>query len=476
MTIFKEYSNYDGLGLAEFVSKGEISPGQLIEAALEAIERLNPLINAVILKMTDYADQRLKKGLEAGPFKGVPFLLKDIGASVAGYPTTWGSRLFMGWTPAQDSELVKRYEKAGLVIIGKTNAPELGCGSTEPVAYGPTRNPWNTDRTAEGSSGGSAAAVACGMTPMAHGNDGGGSIRMPASACGLVGLKPTRGRNPAGPQNGEWLSGLAADHALTRTVRDCAALLDCTSGPDVGDPYWAPLPERPFLEEVGREPGQLRIAFATEAPTGVEVHEEYKTAVRETARLLEDLGHQVEEATPDYDTAAHDKAFAVILAAHMGYVIGEGAKQLGRRPGPDNLEEFSLAIWEHFDKITAGDILTAEASFNNISRQVGSFFKRYDVWVCPTMTFVVPPIGQGWPIIEDLMEFLIEISAMIDFTSLFNTTGQPAITLPLHWTSDGLPIGVQFAARYGDEATLFRLASQIEQARPWIDKRPPVYA
>src|SRR5215468_4114816 len=335
----EEFARYDGLGLAQLVRRREVTAGEVLEAAIAQVEASNHVINAVVCRLYDQARSAITAGLAAGPFTGVPYLLKDLGAHYKGAVTTFGGALFKDFVVDHDSEITARLKRAGLVIFGKTNTPELGlASSTEPRLFGPTRNPWHLDHSAGGSSGGSAAAVAAGMAPMAHATDGGGSIRIPASACGLFGLKPTRARNPAGPDAGEGWSGASVGHAVTWTVRDSAALLDATSGPDVGDPYWAPPPARPFLEEVGRDPGRLRVALATRPWNGQPVDAECEDAARAAARLCEGLGHRVEETTPEIDARALGEATVVIIGANVLASLEGRAAALGRALAATDVE------------------------------------------------------------------------------------------------------------------------------------------
>ena len=475
-SLFSEYSNYDGLGLAELVKKGEVSPRELADTALDALERLNPKLSVITYMMTDYAEKIINEGLPQGPFTGVPFLVKDLISSIAGYPTNCGSRLYKGWTRDFNSEIINRFNRAGLVTIGRTNTPENGISaSCEPVANGPSHNPWNTEHITGGSSGGSAAAVASGIVPVAHGGDGGGSLRMPSSCCGTFGLKPTRGRNPLGPDNSELWHGMIVEGAITRTVRDSAAMLDCTSGPDIGAPYWAIPPERPFLEEVNRDPGKLRVAIMPEAPSGDPVHEENKKAVTNTAKLMEELGHHVEAAAPVWDSADWDEAFMVILKANECMFLQDGAKIFNRTPSRDNLEHVNLWLLEEGKDIKAVDLLRALVVKNRVTRQIAHFFETYDILISPTLAAPPPKIGYISTDLDDIQEMMGRLFPFMPFTAMFNLTGQPAMSVPLHWTPDGLPIGVQFAAKYANESLLYRLAGQLEKARPWIDKRPPVH-
>lgn len=476
-TLFSEYSNYDGLGLAELVRKGEVSPRELADTALNALERLDPKLKVITYLMADYAEKIIHEGLPQGPFTGVPFLVKDLISTIAGYPTNCGSRLYQGWTRDFNSEIINRFNRAGLVTIGRTNTPENGISaSCEPVANGPSHNPWNLEHITGGSSGGSAAAVASGIVPAAHGGDGGGSIRMPSSCCGTFGMKPTRGRNPLGPDNSELWHGMIVEGTITRTVRDSAALLDCTAGPDVGAPYWAEPPERPFLEEVGRDPGKLRVAFSTTAASGAPVHAENILAVTETAKLMEDLGHQVEETAPVWDVEAWDEAFMAILMSNECMFLQDGASMFNRTPGRDNLESVNLFLLEQGKEIKAVDLLRSLVVKNRVTRQIAQFFETYDIFITPVLA--APPLKIGYlsSDMDDIEEMMGRLLSYMPFTAMFNLTGQPAMSVPLHWTADGLPVGVQFAAKYANESLLYRLAGQLEKARPWIDKRPPVYA
>jgi Asp-tRNA(Asn)/Glu-tRNA(Gln) amidotransferase A subunit family amidase len=473
--MLQDYERYDGLGLAELVRGGDVSAHELLETAIARVERLNPSVNAVVNRMYDEAHAAIGGGLADGPFTGVPFLLKDLGIRYAGTVTSCGSSLFRDAVADHDSEIVVRFRRAGLVMFGKTNVPELGITtSTEPRLWGPTRNPWSLDHSAGGSSGGAAAAVASGMVPMAHGSDGGGSIRIPASACGLFGLKPTRGRTPWGPDLGESWNGNTIAHALTRTVRDSAALLDATCGPDVGDPYWAPPPRGPFLAEVGADPGRLTIGFTTRPWSDLRVDPECVAAVEGAAKLCRDLGHDVEEARPEWDERARTKAAAVVIAANTRADLDERAEELGRAIGPDDVEPLAWPTAEGGRKATAADLARAVQALQRTGRAVGRFFTRYDVLLTPTMCRPPERIGVLSMSSPDRDAYVKALFASVAFTAPFNGTGNPAMSVPLHWSAAGLPIGVQFVAGFGDEATLFRLAAQLEQARPWADRRPKI--
>ncbi len=474
MLSLTEYADHDALDLAALVRRKEVSAAELVETAFAAIERLNPQLNAVISVMAEEAQASAAGALPDGPFRGVPFLIKDLVVSYAGVPTDCGSRLFAGWTRDFDSEILKRWKAAGLVVIGKTNTPELGSsGSTEPVATGPAHNPWKLGYTTGGSSGGSVAAVAAGIVPAAHANDGGGSIRGPASCCGLVGLKPTRGRNPLGPDAGEMWNGLVVEHVVSRSVRDSAALLDCTAGPDVGDPYSAPAPERPFLDEVGADPGRLRIGFSDGTPPGRQAHPECRQAVEDAAKLLAELGHEVEPAEPAHDTAMLNDIFMALFGAHTALVIDDYAASVGRTPSADNLERNNLYLAERGRAMSAADILRALNNMNTVTRAFAQFFETRDIWLTPTMATPPPAHGHLYADMADSELFFERLWTFNTANTIHNVSGHPAITLPLHSSADGLPIGVMLGARYGAEALLLRLASQIEAARPWRERHPP---
>jgi len=469
----EEFERHDGLGLAELIRTKEVTAEEVLAATLERIDARNPAINAVVTRMDEQARAAIRAGLPDGPFKGVPHLLKDLGALYTGVVTSYGSRLFADYIADHDSEIVTRMKRAGLVIVGKSNTPEMGIApSTEPRLHGVTRNPWSLDHSAGGSSGGAAAAVAAGMLPMAHATDGGGSIRIPASACGLFGLKPTRARNPMGPDAGEGWSGASIGHAVTWTVRDSAALLDATSGPDVGDPYWAPPPARPFLQEVGRDPGRLRIALTTAPWIEGPVDPECADAARAAARLCESLGHHIEEARPQIDEAAWLKSTLVIVTASLTFTLETRAAALGRALKSDDVERITWERVELGKTFSAADYARAIHTVHRTGRAVARFLERYDVLITPTMAKPPHPLGVLSLSSPDSAAFMAGRSASVGFTSLFNSSGHPAMSVPLAMSRSGLPLGVQFVARFGDEATLFRLASQLEAAQPWKDRRP----
>jgi amidase len=499
MSGFSDYNRYDGLGLAELVRKKEVESSELVEEAISRIERLNPQLNAVIYKMYDLAREAAAGDLPDGPFKGVPFLMKDLLMAYAGVPLTSSSRFFRDYIPDHDSELVRRFKAAGIIVLGKTNLPEFGLVPiTEPELFGPTSNPWDLARTPGGSSGGSAAAVAARMVPLAHASDGGGSIRMPASCCGVFGLKPTRGRNPIGPDSSEAWRGLHCDHVLTRSVRDSAAMLDATAGPDIGAPYYAVPPARAFLNEVGTDPGKLRIAFTSQPFLGSTVDKDCVKALETTAKLCQDLGHELVEAAPQVDGKAFAKAFLTIVCVETRATIEEGEGLLNRKA---SFRDFEPSTWitALLGKQCRAPELSRSLNLVQLTaREIGEFFERYDFLLTPTLAKPPIPIGSLQPkesqltptkelldklntgeLIDSLngIEILSQhIFEFMPYTPLFNVTGQPAMSVPLYWNDEGLPIGMQFVGRYGDEATLFRLASQLERAKPWSDRIPPVCA
>jgi amidase len=465
----------DATAQAELIQKKEIAPLELVEAAIAKIERLNPELNAVVTPMFEQGRVAAAGNLPKGPFTGVPFLLKDILASYAGVPLTLGAALLRHFVPDRDSDLVTRYKKAGLVIIGKTNVPEFGIlPTTEPVLFGPCRNPWNHDRIAGGSSGGSAAAVASGMVSLAHGSDGGGSIRIPASCCGVFGLKPTRARNPLGPNFGDLMSGLIVEHVLTRSVRDSANLLDATCGPEDGDPYWAPPPSRPYLRELGTDPGRLRIAFSARAAAGVEVHPDCLEAVRDAAGLCADLGHEVNEDQPRIDPDLMNTAFTVVWSVGVSSTLEGISRILGRAMKPEDMEPLTWALYEIGRQRSGADYLLAVQSLQGIARKVARFHRDVDVFLTPTLAKPPLPLGKFGSMPDDALFGLRLSASFAAFTPVANITGQPAMSVPLCWNAEGLPVGTHFVGRFGDEATLFRLAAQLEAARPWAHRRPAI--
>ncbi len=493
---FSEYGNYDGLGLAELVRKKKVSPAELVEEAIQRIETHNPKLNAVINKLYERARDTAKSDLPDGPFKGVPFLMKDLMATLEGIPTSMGNKLWKDIPAKTDSELARRWLGSGAIVVGKTNTPEFGLTPyTESETFGPARNPWDTERTPGGSSGGSGAAVAARIVPIASGGDGGGSIRIPSSACGLFGLKPTRGRTPTGPEIGEAWQGFTVEHVLTRSVRDSAAMLDATAGADVGAPYVIP-EAGPFLKEVGKKPGKLKVAFSTKPMLGKNVHSDCVRGVEETVKLLGELGHEVEEAAPLIDGEVYSLAFLTILAGQMRADIEEAAEAAGKKVSVDDFDVASFGVGIFGTILKASDYARAMRYLQKVSREIGRFFEEYDVLLTPvlnqppvkigelapspserTMIKTIGRLGANW--VLDAMGIIKPLAAQtfefIPWTPVFNVTGQPAMSVPLHWNEAGLPIGMHFVGHWGDEATLFRLAGQLEKAKPWADKVPAGY-
>jgi Asp-tRNA(Asn)/Glu-tRNA(Gln) amidotransferase A subunit family amidase len=471
-----DYLAHDALALAALVAKRSVSPEELLDLAQARLEAVNPKLNAVVLPMQDEARAALRAGLPQSPLRGVPFLLKDLHSLYAGSRTTHGSRFFRDFVADHDTEIVARYRRAGLVIFGRTASPEFGLTTTtESLLFGVTRNPWSLEHTTGGSSGGAAAAVAAGIVPAANATDGGGSIRIPASCCGLFGLKPTRARVPSGPDVGEGWSGMSAMHAVSRSVRDSAALLDATAGPAPGDPYFAPPPARPFLHEVGAPPGRLRIALQTRSWTGVATHPDCAAAAVEAAKLCAELGHDVEEAALSVDAEVLRRHTVVIIAANVRATLDDRAAVLRRPVTQDDVEPVTWFMAQAAASQTAADYARAIRGIHAAGRQVESFFQDHDVLLTPTLA--TPPMKLGaLALTNDLQTFLENVAPTTAFTQLFNVSGHPAASVPLHWNAEGLPIGVQITARFGDEATLFRLAAQLEAARPWFHRRPPLLA
>ena len=494
-----DYGAQDALGLADLVRRREASPGELLEETVARIARVNPQLNAVVTTLYDEARQAIAAGLPDGPFRGVPFLLKDLDADYEGTPMSSGSRFLAGRRSAHDATLVARYRRAGLVIAGKTNTPELGITPyTEPELFGPTRNPWDASRTPGGSSGGAAAAVAAGMVPAAHGNDGGGSIRIPASCCGLFGLKPTRGRTPVGPDVSQIWSGMAIGHVITRSVRDSAALLDATAGPEPGAAYGLAAPTRPFLDEVGAPAGRLRIALTRRTHlVGMAPHPDCAAAAEDAAQLARSLGHEVEEQDLDLDPAQLARDFFLIVCVETAASLARLTRLTGRRPRRQEVQTSTRMTAAIGRERSALQLAEAQERLDAVTRRVARFFEKFEVLLSPTLGRPPPAIGELHPrgleafahevLLGLHLGFLLRLPGAIEaavrrvftfipYTPLANVTGAPAMSVPLHWNAAGLPIGAMFTARFGDEATLFRLAAQLETARPWRDRRPPIHA
>jgi amidase len=472
---FAEYGKYDAVGLASLVRKGEVSAQELLDEAVARTEKLNPQINAVVVKHYDYARAQIEKGLPDGPFRGVPFLLKDL-VLLAGTAATYSSNLYKDYVADHNNTIVERYLKAGLTMFGKSASPEFGLtGTTEPRLHGPTRNPWNLAHSPGGSSGGAAAAVIAGILPIAHATDGGGSIRIPAAACGVFGLKPTRARTPVGPDRGEGWGGLACGHAVSISVRDSAALLDATHGPELGSPYVAPVPERPFVQEVGRDPGRLRIAFTDRATDGSAIDPEIAAAVRDVAAMLAKLGHHVEDRAPALG-ADLSNVLRIIIASSVALTLRQRAVELGRDLAPDDVENVTYATFAQAQKMTGIDYAEAILSAHQAGRRLAVFFETFDAFLAPTLCLPPVELGKVDMMTKDFQAYRELLGRYIPGTSMFNMSGQPSMSVPLAWSKAGLPLGMMFSARYGDEATLFRLAGQLEQERPWKDRKPHVYA
>lgn len=489
---FEEYVGYDALGLAGLVASGEVSADELLDTAIARAEAVNPELNAIVRRFDERARSAIAEG-PSGPFAGVPFLIKDLMADYAGEPTSSGSRFLSDFVPARDTELVRRYKAAGLVIFGKTNTPEFGLTPyTESRLFGPTRNPWNTAHTPGGSSGGSGAAVASGIIPMASGGDGGGSIRIPASCNGLVGFKPTRGLIPCGPVNGDHWWGFSTEHVLSRSVRDTAAALDATAGPDPGCPYFTALGSS-ALAALNRNPARLRIAFSAAPMVGRSMHAECRGGLDATVRLLQDLGHELVEAAPPVSREEFVQNFGTMLASETAAQITAGATTMRKPINPAQLEPGTLALL-HIGRAISGEaVALARAFFGQFSRRIGQWFCDYDMLLTPTLG--QPPFrigalqpGPGERLQMTLLNRL-PIARLLDSATLlrqvaartfdwmpntpvFNVTGQPSISLPLHWSADGLPVGMMFTARFADDLRLLQLAAQLETAQPWFNRRP----
>jgi len=495
MSSFGEYSQYDALGLAELVRGKQVTPAELLDACIARIEQFNPKVNAVIDRLYDRARTQAEAMPSKGIFAGVPFLLKDLLSMLAGVPTRSGTRFYGEWCPERNSEIVNRYLATGAMVVGKTNTPEFGMlPSTEPESFGPTRNPWDLSRTSGGSSGGSAAAVATRMVPMAGGGDGGGSIRIPSSCCGLFGLKPTRGRNPVGPFEAEPWHGFATEHVLTRSVRDSAAMLDAVAGPFLGDAYGLPAPEQSFLEEVGKPPGKLRIAFSAEPLLPGKVHPDCRAALEDTVKLLAELGHETEEAAPAIDGRAFARSFLVMVAGHTWASIRIAEDRVGRKASRNDFEDKTWLAQRMGEAFSAGEYVQAIGRLQYAGREVLSFCEGYDLILSPTTAMPPPELGflesTGFQTVLEKMILTLPLGKLmkmgaaleqaaadafsfVPWTPVFNATGQPSMSVPLCWNDQGLPIGMMFTARQGDEATMFRIAAQLEEARPWKDRIPP---
>lgn len=470
---FKEYGKYDAVGLADLVRKKQVSAQELLDEAISRTAKVDPQINAVVVKHYDYAKTQVDKGLPDGPFAGVPFLLKDLDL-LAGTVTTFGASVYRNNVADHSGTLARRFLDTGVAIFGKSASPEFGLmPTTESRLFGPTRNPWNLAHSSGGSSGGAAAAVAARILPMAHASDGGGSIRIPASASGVFGLKPTRARNPLGPDRGEGWGGFSCGHVVSISVRDSAVMMDAIHGPETTSPYVAPPPERPFSQEVGRDPGRLRIAFTDRSPYGDAIDPEIAAAVRDVAAMLGKLGHHVEERAPTLpaDPAA---VMAVIVGSNTALTVRMAEAVFGRQMTGDDFEALTMAMSHNAQRTCATDYVASQLDAFRIARSLAEFLETCDVFLCPTLCAPPVKIGELDTMASDLSHISTILRRYMPATSMFNMSGQPAMSVPLAWNTAGLPLGMMFAARLGDEATLFRLAGQLEQARPWKDRLPPV--
>ncbi len=465
------FDQHDALGLAELVRNGQCSPGELLDEALRRTELLNPKLNAIVVRLDDLAKDQLDN-LPNGPFRGVPFLLKDLYVSLAGAPLSNGSKAFRDQVPTHDSYITERYRRAGLVIFGRSASPEFGLTTTtESQLFGATRNPWNLTHTSGGSSGGASSAVAAGILPAAHASDGGGSIRIPASCCGLFGLKPSRGLVSMAPEAAEGWGGMSCHHAITRSVRDSAALLDAVAGNTAGDPYSAPHFPSTFLSATKRPPHSLRIALTTTPFTDVDSHPECVQAAETAAELCRELGHEVVEARPEVDAEALSRAARVVVATNTAAALHKRGNELGRPLKADDVEPITWGNAQTAQRFSALDYLSAIETVHDTGRKVGNFLERFDVLLSPTMPAPPQPIGALALDHQNPQEYLINLKNTIGFTQLFNAAGAPAMSVPLATSTSGLPIGIQFGAALGHDDLLFALAAQLEQARPWFDRR-----
>jgi len=473
---FAQYADYDGLGLAELVRKKDVTPAELVEAAIERIERHNPTLNAVVYKAYDEARATAAAELPDGPFKGVPFLIKDLGQRVKGWPRTSGSRFATVDADADDTELVKRYRAAGVVMVGKTNTPEFGIpGVTTSAKLGPCANPWNPAHISGGSSGGAASATAAGIVPLAHASDGLGSIRIPAACCGLVGLKTTRDRNPNGGEDYDRAIGFSVDHVVSRTVRDSAAMLDATGYAEPASPYAYPAKDGPYLAEVERGPGKLRIFFSEETPNGKPISDEVRAKLYETAETLRALGHEVVEQGLGIDYRTTYRAQALVSASNFAAGLRRWIDKVGREPDPGDIEGLAWRAWKAGMQITGEQAMWGWQQLRLANRQILANFEAFDVYLTPVLGTPPPRHEFLDTLTDDLRAFDKAQSQTFPFTPPFNFTGQPSMSLPLHMSEGGLPIGMMFTARYADEATLFRLAGQLEKELPWANRKPQVF-
>lgn len=475
------YDEQDATGLAALVAGGEVTADELLDEALARVETRNPALNAVVLVQEGVARKSIRDGLPDGPFRGVPFLLKDLGCEAVDFPSHNGSRLWANTRYPRDSAIYERIRATGAVSFGRTTAPEGGVGAaTEAAVYGgPTRNPWDLTRTPGGSSGGAGAAVAAGIVPAAHGSDGGGSVRIPASCCGLFGMKPTRARLPDGPYAGEGWGGMAIDGFLTRSVRDTAAFLDACQGADLGAPYWAPPLRDSFTAALRRPPRRLRVALCDTTLSGTPIHPDCRQAVHSAAKLLEDLGHHVEPARPSVDIGAMMRAWTDIVACGTALSVTKTVRARGRPLASGEIEGVARGAMAHAASLSGADYLEAVGTIHAFGRDMAAFFTGWDVLL--TATLAEPPalVGRFAHTTEDYVNYRIGPGMVFDyspFCAAFNASGQPAVSLPLHWTDGGLPVGIHLAAGFGEDELLIALSAEIEAAHPWAGRRPPLLA
>ncbi|MBI1262509.1 MAG: amidase [Rhizobiales bacterium] len=471
-----DYAEHDGLSLAELVKKGEVTPLELVDAAIERIEKHNPALNAIVHKAYDEARDVAKGKLPDGPFKGVPFLIKDLGTEVKGWPRTSGSRFVSNVQDTEDSELVARYRNSGVVLVGKTNTPEYGItGTTESALLGPCRSPWNTNHIAGGSSGGAASAVAAGIVPLAHASDGLGSIRIPAACCGLVGMKVTRDRNPNGQNDHDRAIGFSVDHVVSRSVRDSAAMLDATGYAEPCSPYATPAKARPYMEEIMLSPGKLKIAWSSETPSGRPVDPEVQVALERTVDLLKSLGHELTPKGLEVDYRTLYRAQGAVSASNFAAGMARRIEMVGRDPEPGELEPLTLAAMQAGRRITGDQAMWGWQTLRLLNRQILATFETYDVYLSPVMGTPPPEIGYVDPVNLEPKEVNKRQGKVFPFTPPANFTGQPSLSLPLWESESGLPLGMMFTGRYADEATLYRLAAQLEKELPWAGRKPKLW-
>ncbi len=471
---FDEYRRQDATALASLIAKKEVSAKEVLEAAITRAEQVNPAINAIVHKQYDRARSAVAQGLPSGLLSGVPFLIKDLGFFENGEPATLGSSLFKDFVADHDSAYVARCKRAGLVIMGRSSSPEFGLNpNTEPRLYGSCRNPWNLEHSTGGSSGGAAAAVIAGVLPAAHATDGGGSIRIPAAQCGLFGLKPSRGRMSLSPDAGEGWGGLSIGHVVTRSVRDSALMLDCTAGREPGDPYAAPTPEHSFVEAISQPPKRLKIAMMLKDHRGNKIHPECAKAVTGAAKLCASLGHIVEAMDAPLDLVALRPMNAMIAAANTARTLGLRWKALGREPNAKDVESVTWAVYQRGLKVSGVEYVDAIAAVHAAGRKLAAFLANWDVLLTTTLPAPPPKLGY-FDQNGDVQTFTERVTEYLSITPLHNATGTPAMSVPLHWTPEGLPVGVHFAGRYGEKAMLLRLAAQLEAAAPWFDRLPPL--